>query len=400
MSAAEPEPIAVLARLERWGAARAWIGPDPYEGLNTPLGRLAPSRRPRQAVTQLYKRLPITPRWPLRAPQRANAKALALVLSGYATQAGRQLPGAEEHLARIPRELERLNLLDEGAGWGYHFEVQTRNIRYSRTTPNAIATCFVVGALVDAHLAMGDEPTRGLALAARPFLLSLLRESPEHGPYFGYIPAEAPLVHNANMLVCGTLARQHALEPDQAARPAIEAAARTTLALARDDGLWPYGELPNFGWVDNFHTAYTLEGLAHVSSVFGVGTEALARGASAWRKGFIEPGGWARYYPDRRFPLETHCCASAIDLVLTLKSKGAEPDWGDLALSIADTAIRELWISDGDRFAFRRTAWRLNRREFMRWTNAPMFRALARLVDKYSIAAPVEALREGAGRPL
>ena len=269
-----------------------------------------------------------------------------------------------------------------------------------RTTPNAIATCFVVGALVDAHLAMGDSPTRRLALAARPFLLSLLRESREHGPYFGYIPAEAPLVHNANMLVCGTLARLHALQPDHAARPAIEAAAGTTLALARDDGLWPYGELANFGWVDNFHTAYTLEGLAHVSSVFGVGTEALARGASAWRKGFIEPDGWARYYPDRRFPLETHCCASAIDLLMTLKSKGAEPDWGDLALSIADTAIRELWISDEDRFAFRRTAWRLNRREFMRWTNAPMFRALGRLVDNYSRAAPVEALREGAGRPL
>jgi hypothetical protein len=400
MSAAEPEPIAVLARLERWGAARAWIGPDPYEGLSSPLGRLAPSRRSRQAVTQLYKRLPFTPRWPLRAPPMANAKALALALSGYATPAGRRLPGAEEHLARIPRELERLNLLEEGAAWGYHFDVQTRNIRYSPTTPNAIATSFVVGSLADTHLATGAESTRGLALAARPFLLSLLRESPEHGPYFGYVPAEAPLVHNANMLVCGTLARLHELEPDEAARPAIEAAARTTLALARDDGLWPYGELPNFRWVDNFHTAYTLEGLAHVSAVLGVGTEALARGASAWRKRFIEPDGWARYYPDRRFPLETHCCASAIDLVLTLKSKRAEPDWGDLALSISDTAIRELWIPDGDRFAFRRTARGLNRREFMRWTNAPMFRALARLVDRYSRAAPAFALREGAGRPL
>jgi hypothetical protein len=383
MSAAELEPIAVLARLERWGAARAWIGPDPYEGLNSPLGRLAPSRRPRQAVTQLYKRLPFTPRWPLRAPRQANAKALALVLSGYATQAGSQLPSAEEHLARIPRELERLNLLTDGAGWGYHFEVQTRNIRYSRTTPNAIATCFVVGSLADAHLATGDESTRRLALAARPFLLSLLREPPEHGPYFGYIPAESPLIHNANMLVCGTLARLHALEPDQAAPPAIEAAAGTTLALARDDGLWPYGELPNFGWIDNFHTAYTLEGLAHVSSAFGIGTEALARGATAWRKGFIETDGWARYYPNRRFPLETHCCASAIDLVLTLKSKGAEPDWGDLALSIAETAIRELWIPERDRFAFRRTARGLNGREFMRWTNAPMFRALGRLVDGF-----------------
>ncbi|MEK6327880.1 MAG: hypothetical protein AABM66_10240 [Actinomycetota bacterium] len=400
MPAAELEPIAVLARLERWGAARAWIGPDPYEGLSSPLGRLAPGRRTRQAVTQLYKRLPFAPPWPLRAPPSANAKALALVLSGYATAAGRRLPGADEHLARLPRELERLNLLTEGAGWGYPFEVQTRNVRYSRTTPNAIATCFVVGALVDAHLATREEPTRALALAARPFLLSLGRESPGHGPFFGYIPAEAPLVHNANLLVCGTLARLHELEPDEAARPVVEAAAQTTLSLVRDDGLWPYGELPNFGWVDNFHTAYTLEGLAQVSLVFGIGAETLARGASAWRERFVEPDGWTPYYPDRRFPLEAHCCASAIDLVLTLEPKGAEPDWGDLARSIADTAIRELWMPDADRFAFRRTAWRLNGRAFMRWTNAPMFRALGRLVDRYSRAAPVLNLQDGAKRPL
>src|SRR6185295_4559440 len=400
MSTADLEPIEVLMRLERWGAARNWIGPDPYEGLNSPLGALAPSRRSRQAVTQLYKRLPVTPPWPLRTPPRANSKALALALSGYATGPGRELPGAEEHLARIPRELERLNLVKEGAAWGYHFDVQTRNIRYSRITPNAIATCFVVGGLVDAHLAVSAEPTRRLALAARPFLLSLLRESPEHGPYFGYLPAEAPLVHNANLLVCGTLARLHELEPDAAVRPAVEAAAGTTLALAREDGLWPYGELPNFGWVDNFHTAYTLEGLAHVSSVFGLGAEALARGASAWRQRFVEPNGWARYYPNRRFPLETHCCASAVDLVLTLKSKGAEPDLGDLALSIARTAIRELWLPDGNRFAFRRTARHLNKREFMRWTNAPMFRALGRLVDRYSRATRVLTMQDDAERPL
>src|SRR5690348_8421623 len=119
-----------LRALERWGALRSWIGPDPYEGLNSALGGVARSRQARQAVTQIYKRLPRAPVWPLRAPQRPNAKALALALSGYATPAGRRLPGAAEFLERLPHELERMKVVEKGAGWGYHFDVQTRNLRY------------------------------------------------------------------------------------------------------------------------------------------------------------------------------------------------------------------------------------------------------------------------------
>jgi hypothetical protein len=335
----------------------------------------------------------------LRAPRRPNSKALALSLSGYATPSGRTLPGAVEHLEWIPQELERMNLLTDGAGWGYHFDVQTRNIRYSSSTPNAIATCFVVGALLDEYHVTRREASRALALAARPFLLSLQRESRKHGPFFGYVQRDPPLVHNANLLVCGTLARLDALEANGTARSAIEAAVGTTLALTRSDGLWRYGELPNYDWVDNFHTAYTLEGLVHVSSVHGIGGEALARGASAWQEQFIERDGWARYYPERRFPLETHCCASAIDLLCTLDASEISFDPSEVSLAVADTAIRELWIDAQDRFAFRRTGKGLNLREYMRWTNAPMFRALARFKSTFASSHGENTL-ENAEQPL
>jgi hypothetical protein len=366
-----------LSALERWGASREWIGPDPYEGLNSPLGARAPGKRARQAVTQLYKQLPVEPPWPLRARSRPNAKALALALSGYATSAGSELPGAATFLERIPSILERMNLLGQGAGWGYHFDVQTRNIRYDRRTPNAIATCFVVEGLVDAHAATGKEDLAKLALAARSFLLSLRRRG-GHGPFFAYVPSGSPLVHNANLLVCGALARLHAIDPHERAMEAVEEAIGTTLSLQRDDGLWPYGEAPNYGWSDNFHTAYTLDGLARARTIFGIGGDELARGLVTWRQRFFDSSGWARYYPDRRFPLETHCCASAIDL-LASDALPPDPENARLADRIAEIAIRELWLEHSRRFAFRRTARGLNTREFMRWTNAPMFRALARL---------------------
>jgi len=366
----------VLARLERWGAGRGWIGPDPYEGLNSPLGRSARGHRPRQLVTQLYKRAPLPPPWPLRADPRANAKALALALSGYASPGGRRLPGATEQLTRIPTLLERLNLLPESAAWGYPFPVQTRNVRYDERTPNAIATCFVVGALCDIAMATADERCRDLALAARPFLLSLLTPSAA-GPYFAYIQRGAPLIHNANLLVCGALARLDELAPSPDARTAVETAVATTTERIRGDGLWDYGELPNYRWADNFHSAYVLEGLLRVRTCLDLDLPELDRGLEAWKAALFEPGGWARYFPGAHFPLEAHCSASAIDVLCIT---GREDDL-ELAARVARSAVCELWLERPGRFAFRRSRLGLNRREFMRWTNAPMFRALALLLS-------------------
>lgn len=367
----------VLIELERWGTARDWIGPDPYEGLNSSLGRLARTRRSKQAVIQVYKRTPFPPPWPLRAPPKGNAKVFGLVLSGYATAAGQQLPGADEYLSALPQRLKQINLMPAGAAWGYHFDVQTRNVAYSLRVPNAIATCFVVDGLCDVYEGVGDQSCADLALAARPFLLSLLRRGSAHGPFFGYLPdGPMPLVHNANLLVSGALARLHAIEPDPGVERAVREAAATTLSLQRDDGSWPYGEEENYGWIDNFHTAYILDGLWRIRDEFGVGAAELERGMTTWRSAFFDGDGWARYYPDRRYPLETHCAASAIDLLAVVA--GSSSDLG-LARSIVGAAIRELWIDDGGRFGFRRTRLGLNKREFMRWTNAPMFRALSRL---------------------
>jgi hypothetical protein len=378
-------------RLERWGAERQWVGPDPYEGLSSALGRFARTRRTRQGVVQAYKRLPVSPRWPLGVAPAANAKALALALSAYATAAGGELPGAATFRSSLPRQLEHMNLLGDPAAWGYHFDAQTRHLFYSRDTPNAIATCFVVEALCDSFSASGDARQRELALRARPFLLSLLAEAPGQGPFFAYVASGSELIHNANALVCGTLARLNALEPDPEAERAAREAVATTVALQRPDGLWPYGEAENLGWADSFHTAYLLDGLARMQSEFGITGEALERGLRAWRQAFFEPDGWARYVPDRRFPLETHSSGSAIDFLARLACD--EPDRADreelLAMGrrIADAAIRQLWIPELTRFAFRRTARRLNRREFMRWTNAPMFRALARLCTAIEASA-------------
>lgn len=374
----------MLRRLEAWGAERDWVGPDPYEGFNTALGRRVRSFRTRQAVVQAYKRAPVTPPWPLAAKPRLNSKALALALSGYAQPAGRELPHAGYFLDRLPDRIDSLKLhVGDGAiGWSYPFSVQTRHLFYSERTPNAIATCFVVEALLDAAEATGETAHARLALRARPFLVSLGQRG-KAGPYFGYVAAGSELIHNANLLVCAALARLSRLEADPDVDELVRVAAETSLCAQAPDGLWPYGAAANLRWADSFHTAYVLESLCRLEDVYGIGGAELDSGLAAWIDRFFEPDGAARYYPDRRHPLEPHSYASAIDLLVVAAERDGSARDERLALAerIADSAERELWLEDEGRFAFRRGRRTLNRREFMRWTNAPMFRALARLAS-------------------
>ena len=72
--------------LERWGSARGWRGPDPYDALNARrLPRFA-RRSPLalRAVTQAVKRSPLNLRPLLGIPDGLSAATLAHVISAYA----------------------------------------------------------------------------------------------------------------------------------------------------------------------------------------------------------------------------------------------------------------------------------------------------------------------------
>jgi hypothetical protein len=334
-----------------------------------------------QAVVQANRRLPFAPPWPLRAKSRANAKVAGLVLSGYSLPAGAALADRSAWVARLEPRLADLRRPEFDA-WGYHFDVQTRHLYYPRTSPNAIATCFAIRGLLDAHDNGALADGARIASSAKPFLTSLLRES-DHGPFFAYVPAGSELIHNANLMVCGTLARLLSLQPDAEIARRVEAAVETTVKLRRDDGNWPYGERADLTWRDNFHTAYMLEGLARVCEWSGEHAELLEDATEAWLDAFFDSSGAATYHPNRPYPADAHSAASAIDalcVVAEVLPARRERLLGR-ATTVAQRAVDMLWLEDQGRFASQVNARYTNRREFMRWTNAPMFEALSRLLS-------------------
>lgn len=350
---------AAVARIRAWGEARDWRGRDPYDALTSPLAPALTLGSPlgRRLLTQAVKRSPLDLRPLLRIPPAHNAKALALVASGYARLAAAgdesARPAAERWLAWLDA-----NRALGGRGWGYHFDVQTRFFHYSAQTPNAIATSFAAQAFLDGVELLGDPRWLDPAEEACEFLLEELLRSGPAGPYFAYLPGHDELVHNANALCCAVLDRR-------GARPDVVAEAiATTLAAQRADGSWPYAEGPAGDWVDNFHTAYILESLARIGA-----PEALARGCDYWERALFLADGTPRYSPERTYPLDAHCYASAVDAWLALGELGR-------AERVAALLVERMLDPSG-KVHFQQRRLHMSRVPFIRWTAAPSFRALA-----------------------
>jgi polysaccharide biosynthesis protein VpsJ len=365
-----------VAAIRVWGESRDWRGYDPYDGLNSPLAPVLSfgTTLGRRLLTQAVKHSPLNLRPLLGIRREWNAKAIGLVAAGYVRTAAAR--GDEDARGAAERWLDWLEgsaVSGNGAAWGYHFPVQTRVFRYARGAPNTIATAFVAHAFLDAIELIGSERDEIVRLVTR-YLGSQRTEGPE-GPYFRYLPNEGELVHNANLLACGVLARAAAILEDGAIADGVEEAVATTLAAQRGDGSWPYADAAGHDWVDNFHTGYVLESLAQCERMVPAVAAPLARGVAFWHEQLFLPDGTPKYTPSSVYPLDAHCYAQAIETWLAVPGH----DGVVRAERLATLLIRDFLHPRGF-VRFQRHRYWTNSVPFVRWTTAPAFRALAGLM--------------------
>ena len=352
-----------VARIRVWGEAREWRGYDPYDALASPLSRVVPTRRGRRLFTQAVKLSPVNIRPLLRIEPAWNHKAIGLVASAYARL------DATRDAGRWLEWLAQNHAGEKGTmAWGYHFPVETRFFSYPAHSPNTIATSFVAQAFLDGYELVGDDRFGDAAAAAATYLERHMAAESGGRVFFRYVPGHDELIHNANALACAVLARAARLVGVAGWLELARTALRTTLAAQRADGSWPYAEGPRGGWVDNFHTGYVLESLAH----FPEAEEHRDRGLDYWERALFLPDGTPKYFPDRVFPVDAHCFAQAVETWLSVGDV-------DRAEAVARLLVEKMLDSSGYVHFQRRRLW-TSRVPFVRWTTAPAFRALAGLL--------------------
>lgn len=348
---------ALASRLEGAGFA----GWDPYDALTSPLVRpLARTPLARRVALQTLKWSPVNLRPLLGVAPRRHTKALALLASAY----GR--------LGRLDVASELVDLLLEhgvrsggGVGFGYDFDVETRWGSYRAGVPNAIATAFAAQAAADAG--RPDIGRQAVTFACARLLVDRAGE-----PFFGYYEGSAKPIHNANVLVAAAAA----LCGDDDQRLLARRALDYTLERQRPDGSWPYGESPGLGWVDGFHTAYVLEGLARweAHEPEPAVRAAIERGTGLFVDRLVDVDGAPRATLDSRYPIDTHAAASAITALCAVRGHDARAL--PAAERVLSFALRRLRRRDA-RFRFQlHRGWRSSI-PYVRWSDAHMLLALA-----------------------
>ncbi|HEU4508202.1 MAG TPA: hypothetical protein VFR78_08195 [Pyrinomonadaceae bacterium] len=377
-----------------WCREHDFAGHDPFDALNsrvfqsTPLAR---SRNARFIWTQVVKRSPADLRTLARVPRERNAKGIALfALAGISSYRRLKTEDSLQQSRSFVLQLLSMKLDGyAGACWGYNFDWQSRNFFAAKDTPTIVPTAFAARALIEAGQDLQDD--RDLQdecfRLARSVCEFILRDLPrtvdnERELCFSYAPNSATSIFNASLLAAEVLASVGKLTGEHELLESAERATRYVVNNQQSDGSWFYGTDPKQAWIDNFHTAYILFSLQRIIKVTAAGGEfqpALERGYQYWKDNFFLAEGWPKYYHDQLYPVDAHAAASAV--VTFLECRELDEDAPRLARKVASWTIENLRDPRGF-FYYQRRRFYTVRKPYMRWTQAWMLYALARLLEE------------------
>lgn len=381
-----PEQLnAVLDGIYAWSRDCGYRGYNKHDGLNSPVLRafLQWGKWPRLFAIQSVMRAPVNLRPLLLVPKTYNPKGLALFAQGLLSRF--QTDGQEEYLAEA-EGLLRL-LLDlrfpgawHGDAWGYLYPWQDLGFYAPAGTPNAVVTCFVCEAFLDAYRCTDRTEylsTVGRAIAFLEHGLTVLKDE-EKELCHSYMPLPMTMrVMDVSILIGSVMAQYGNLSGDSAASATAQRFVRYVVNRQTPAGAWYYTDPPEDSPIrhDNYHTGFILDALwRYMNATDDRQWEAKYRlGLDFYARKLFNADGAPRWMSDRDYPHDIHGAAQGI--LTFARHRNAFPD---LAERIAAWALSNMYHPAG-RFYYQQRRYYTKRFTLLRWCNGWMARALASL---------------------
>jgi hypothetical protein len=377
-----------LRELDDYARRADFRGYDPYDALMSPIFRLPilrSNRYIRLGAQQVLRRLPVNLRPVLGIRKHSSAVTCARMLEGYVCLSGRG-DDYEEPIDACLRRLSELRSCGySGDCWGYEFDWEPRHAARAipAGVPNIVATGIVANSLFETYRLTRNRSARDSCESAAQFLLrDLERTRAPNGSFcWGYFPLDRQLVLNANMKGARLCAQVFSITGDTELREAAHAAVKFVVAHQRPDGAWPYAVGDVRSWVDNFHTGYLLDALDAYERYADDRTfeETKERGWRYYRTHFLTTDCAPRSLDHKLYPVDATACAQTITTLCTFEDVPT-------AVRTAEWTLANMRRRDGA-FIYQRHAHYKNRIPYMRWSVAPMFSALSRLLREIDVSA-------------
>lgn len=371
--------VQVADELGHWLEQCDYAGNDPYQ-LDHMISRVG--GRPLIGPVMGFARKVLKPYHafiPKRLFQASTPILMAQALGDALSGEGHAPPGdlPRRRAARLFALIKQTRSpLARNAGWGLPF-FWGGSDKHPPHWPTAITTTIVLEALLDARHLLASTEVLGLVESGIRFLLEEcgVVELPE-GDCILYGPGDTRLILNQSAAAAGLIARAGALlgRDDLVAQ-----AGRAALLVAHHqnkNGSWYFAPAhaghPVDTIIDSRHTGYIIEGLSSVEAVLPQ-TEVAAAIERGWAYNVehLVDAGKPRWSPAATWPIDAHDVAQSI---LTALAHGDQ----DLAAAHVGFALDRFYIGGG---VFRYKAFENgngNDAVFIRWTQAPMYKALRR----------------------
>ena len=376
-------------QLFSWCKQNDFAGHDPFDALSSRFFQASPlaqSRNARLIWTQIIKRSPADFRSLVRVPSERNAKGIALfALAQIARYRRTKTDDSAKQAHAFLSALLSMRVNDyNGAAWGYNFDWQSRNFYARRNTPTIVPTAFAARAFTEAATTFQRADYLRVARSVCDFILQDLPRpvDTETELCFSYAPNSDTHIFNATLLAAEVLACVGKMSGEDQLSVAAKRATQYVVNNQHPDGSWYYGTDPKQSWIDNFHTAYILFSLNRIIAANSSGPEfqaSLERGYEYWKNNFFLAEAWPKYYHDDPYPADAHAAASAV--ITFLECAELDKDALKLARNVASWTIQNLRDSRGF-FYYQRRRFYTVRKPYMRWTQAWMLYALARLLEE------------------
>jgi len=322
----------------------------------------------------------------LLVPKTINPKGLALftlgLLDRYKTTGNDVfLLEAEEILAILLQNTSPRKW--SGICWGYQYPWQDLGFFAPTNTPNAVVTCFVCEAFLEAFRITGKVEYLQVVKKTLPFFLKDLTVLLDTNDHFclGYMPIPMTMrVMDVSILIGAVLAQHARLTKNEQLLPTAKRLVRFVVDKQTDYGAWYYTDPPEDSPIrhDNYHTGFILDALWR-----------FMEAADDWQwKPHYEDGlhfyatelfnqdGSPRWMSDKDYPHDVH--GSAQGLVSFSLAVAHGYPYEELVGGIADWALRNLYHPAG-RFFYQQGRSYTKKFTLLRWCNGWMFRGLAAL---------------------